>query len=257
MARKALWKRYPIQSEVGREEELLFAASLEKIQEIGTTSVFDPVLCEWAYRYYCPQGGTILDPFAGGSVRGLVASILGYGYTGVDLRPEQVEANRTQVHIAEDVPGHGPTPTWVCGDSTQLDTFPEVVGGGPYDMLFSCPPYADLEVYSDDPADLSNMPYPEFCRLHGQVVAKAAALLRPGGYAAWVISDVRDKQGYYRGVVLDVHQNFVDAGLEPIMRAEIVDPMGSLPQRMGKQWMATRTMGRTHQNMLVYRKPLP
>ncbi|MFT7593218.1 MAG: hypothetical protein ACI8R4_000531 [Paracoccaceae bacterium] len=34
------------------------------------TSIFDPVLCEIAYRWFCPQGGTVLDPFAGGSVRG-------------------------------------------------------------------------------------------------------------------------------------------------------------------------------------------
>ena len=32
------------------------------------TSIFDPVLCEIAYRWFCPAGGTVLDPFAGGSV---------------------------------------------------------------------------------------------------------------------------------------------------------------------------------------------
>ncbi len=37
------------------------------------TSIFDPVLCELAYRWFCPPGGLILDPFAGGSVRGIVA----------------------------------------------------------------------------------------------------------------------------------------------------------------------------------------
>ena len=46
------------------------------------TSIFDPVLCELAYRWYCPPGGVILDPFAGGSVRGIVASKLGRRYVG-------------------------------------------------------------------------------------------------------------------------------------------------------------------------------
>ena len=41
------------------------------------TSIFDPVLCELAYRWFCPPGGVVLDPFAGGSVRGIVASKLG------------------------------------------------------------------------------------------------------------------------------------------------------------------------------------
>jgi hypothetical protein len=31
------------------------------------------VLCEIAYRWFSPPGGLILDPFAGGSVRGIVA----------------------------------------------------------------------------------------------------------------------------------------------------------------------------------------
>jgi hypothetical protein len=33
-------------------------------------------------------GGQVLDPFAGGLVRGLVAALLGYPYVGVALRPE-------------------------------------------------------------------------------------------------------------------------------------------------------------------------
>src|SRR6185312_2502284 len=60
------------------------------------TSIFDPVLCEIAYRWFCPPGGLVLDPFAGGSVRGIVAAKLGRRYLGVDLRPEQIEANRAQ-----------------------------------------------------------------------------------------------------------------------------------------------------------------
>ena len=60
------------------------------------TSIFDPVLCELAYRWFCPAGGTVLDPFAGGSVRGVVASKVGLKYIGVELREEQVEANRVQ-----------------------------------------------------------------------------------------------------------------------------------------------------------------
>lgn len=61
------------------------------------TSVFDPVLCELAYRWFSPRGGTVLDPFAGGSVRGIVAAVTGRKYVGVDLSSEQVGSNREQV----------------------------------------------------------------------------------------------------------------------------------------------------------------
>jgi hypothetical protein len=60
------------------------------------TSIFDPVLCELAYRWFSPVGGVVLDPFAGGSVRGIVCAALGRRYVGIDLRQEQIEANRAQ-----------------------------------------------------------------------------------------------------------------------------------------------------------------
>lgn len=60
------------------------------------TSIFDPVLCELAYRWFSAPGAVVLDPFAGGSVRGLVASILGRRYYGNDLSDMQVTSNREQ-----------------------------------------------------------------------------------------------------------------------------------------------------------------
>ena len=63
------------------------------------TSIFDPVLCEVAYAWFCPRGGRVLDPFAGGSVRGIVAAALGREYVGVDLSEAQVEANRAQATL--------------------------------------------------------------------------------------------------------------------------------------------------------------
>ena len=60
------------------------------------TSVFDPVLCEIIYRWFTAPGGEILDPFAGGSVRGITAAALGRNYHGLELRPEQVAANEEQ-----------------------------------------------------------------------------------------------------------------------------------------------------------------
>ena len=64
-------------------------------QQSGT-SIFDPVLCELAYTWFTAPGAHVLDPFAGGSVRGIVAAYLGRRYTGIDLRPEQIEANEAQ-----------------------------------------------------------------------------------------------------------------------------------------------------------------
>lgn len=62
----------------------------------GIISIFDPVLAELAYRWFSPPGGVVLDPFAGGSVRGVVASLTGRQYVGIDLSQGQIDANRAQ-----------------------------------------------------------------------------------------------------------------------------------------------------------------
>ena len=86
-------------------------------QSATGTSIFDPVLCELAYTWYTPPDAEILDPFAGGSVRGIVASYLGRNYTGIDLRGEQIEANKIQG--SEIVPDN--MPYWITGDSLGMD----------------------------------------------------------------------------------------------------------------------------------------
>jgi len=85
------------EAKIGRRVswEEFYAAHPDAAVQSGT-SIFDPVLCELAYRWFCPPGGKVLDPFAGGSVRGIVAAKLGYAYIGIELRPEQVEADRLQ-----------------------------------------------------------------------------------------------------------------------------------------------------------------
>lgn len=148
------------------------------------TSIFDPVLCELAYSWFCPQGGTILDPFAGGSVRGIVASRLGRQYIGVELRPEQVEANRAQGDdLCQDLP-----PVWHTGDSRNIDRICADVDA---DFVFSCPPYADLEVYSDNPDDLSTLKYEDFKLAYFEIIAKACGRLKQDRFACFVVGDVR------------------------------------------------------------------
>lgn len=218
----------------------------------GSTSIFDPVLCEIVYRWFCPPGGTVLDPFAGGSVRGVVAAMLGRPYIGCDLRAEQVDANREQwVTIARD---DCPEPTWHVGDSRALE---QHVGDVSADLVFSCPPYADLEVYSDDPADLSNMPYADFLDGYRTVIAKAVAQLRANRFACFVVGEVRDAKGIYRNFVADTIAAFLDAGMSYYNETILVTQAGSLPIRVGRSFPVARKVGKTHQNVLVFVKGDP
>lgn len=221
-------------------------------EEMSGTSIFDPVLCEVAYRWFSPVGGTVLDPFAGGSVRGIVASKIGRQYIGVDLRPEQVAANRLQGdEICADCEF---PPVWHTGDSRNIDVSCKGVEA---DFVFSCPPYADLEVYSDDPNDLSTLGYEEFRAAYFEIIKKTCALLKPDRFAAFVVGEVRDKKGAYYDFVGDTVQAFRDAGLAYYNEAILITMAGSLPIRAGKQFSSSRKLGKTHQNVLVFCKGDP
>lgn len=219
------------------------------------TSVFDPVLCEIAYRWFAPQSAEILDPFAGGSVRGIVAAMLGHHYVGIDLRDEQVQANRRQwesLRMPSAFQG-APVPRWIAADSRTLDQ----QDVGEVDLVFSCPPYADLEVYSDDDRDLSNLEYEKFREVYFQIIAKSCAKLRQHRFAVFVVGEVRGKRGAYYDFVGDTIRAFQAAGLDYYNEAVLVTSVGSVAMRVAKQMMASRKIGKTHQNVLIFKKGDP
>ncbi len=216
---------------------------------VSGTSIFDPVICEMAYRWFCPPGGRVLDPFAGGSVRGIVASRLGRSYTGIELRSEQVAANRAQAKIA-----HKPKPEWIEGDSRNIA---KLVGKLDADLIFSCPPYWNLEVYSEDPADLSTLGKEAFFEAQALIIAGAVARLKADRFAVWVTGDVRDKDGFYVNLPGRTVEAFERAGARYYNDMILVTAVGSLPVRVRKQFESARKVGKTHQNILVFCKGDP
>lgn len=218
----------------------------QKIMDQGAgsgTSIFDPVLAELCYKWFCPPGGMIVDPFAGGSVRGIVAGMLGFQYHGIDLRPEQIAANEAQRQmICPDAPIN-----WVVGDSNlMLPKAPDA------DFIFSCPPYGDLEQYSDDPNDLSAMTWEGFVGMYRHIIRKSVERLKPNRFACFVIGEYRDKQtGLYRGFVPLTCASFMAAGAALYNEAILITSVGSLALRVTKQFETSRKMGKTHQNIII------
>lgn len=225
-----------------------FAEKYPDIIKTNGTSIFDPVLCEIMYSWFCPKGGEILDPFSGGSVRGIVAGKLGYNYTGVDLRSEQIEANRQQ---GDDILGNSDgSVNWVCGDSIDISD----LAAGSYDFLFSCPPYADLEVYSDDERDLSTMDYEDFVKAYKEIIKKSCDMLKNDSFAAFVVGEVRSKKGGYYGFVQDTITAFTEAGCDYYNEAILLTMIGSAPMRAGATFRSGRKLCKGHQNILVFCK---
>jgi hypothetical protein len=267
--RKRAWLAVGIKSEVGRDNEYVSGVAsihrgvqgditagtspdiAERFAQCGTgDSIFDPVLTELAYRWFSPPAGHVLDPFAGGSVRGIIAALLGREYTGIDLRPEQVAANVEQADAI--CPGH--RPRWIAGDSRDLAA---LAPGLEADLVFSCPPYYDLERYSDDHRDLSVMDWHDFRVIYARIIKAAAERLRPNRFACFVVGDVRDPAGMYRDLPGETIRAFRTAGMHLYNEAVLVTPTGTLPIRVRGGFDAARKLGKAHQNVLVFVKGDP
>lgn len=257
-ARKRKWINLGIQSEVGREATVYNTKEwVDNLRSQGkmngnllpsNTSIFDPVLCELMYRWFCPDGGSILDPFAGGSVRGIVANYLGYHYSGIDIRKEQVESNREQ---ALDILGVENLPQWYVGDSNIVL---EQDWQKQFDIVFTCPPYANLEVYSDMQGDISNMEYDDFIFTFESIMRKACKLLKVGGMAIVVVGEVRNKKGEYYGFVADTVK-FMQrcSGMTFYNDAILATSLASAALRAGGN-MKSGKLVKVHQNVLMFKK---
>ena len=241
-------------------DEIIAEAEKKGMHVYSGASIFDPVLAEICYKWFVPEGGSVLDPFAGGSVRGIVAGMLGLKYYGIDLRKDQVTANFNQLKLMIESGRSFLNVGWTTGDSNKVLT---EMADEDFDFLFSCPPYHDLEQYSDDPADLSNMSYEEFCTVYRSIITKAISKLKPNRFACFVVGDIRAKDGSYRNFVSETIDCFINnqnyTG-EPIMLYNeiiLVNVAGSLPVRINRQFGGYRKVGKMHQNVLVFYKGDP
>jgi DNA modification methylase len=254
--RKRLWKSLGIKSEIGRDATSFSTKKSSKtydyMPDVGSdTSVFDPALCELLYHWYCKDNGSILDPFAGGSVRGIVANYLGYNYTGIELREEQVIAN---INNAKDILTDTNQPKWYVGDSeTVLDN----LCNNKYDLIFSCPPYMDLEVYSDIETDLSNMNDDDFTKAYDSIIKKSCTLLNKGGFACFIVGDLRDKKtGGYKDFIGITKNSFKKSNMLLWNEAILLDPIGTAMLRANNTFVkGGGKLVKVHQNVLIFKKP--
>ena len=145
-------------------------------------------------------------------------------------------------------------PIWMQGDSRNLNQI--LPSNYKADFLLTCPPYFDLEVYSDDPADISNAPngYQGFLTAYQDLLHKACERLRENRFAVIVIGDVRDKKGFYRGLVSDTIKIVTDCGLHLYNDAVLAISIASASMRAPRYFQSSRKLANVHQRVLVFYK---
>ncbi len=240
-------------SVIGRKKELTYGNAIDYfgkgIPSINNnTSQFDSVLTEIIYKWFGFKGCKVFDSYAGGHIRGTMAYLLGYDYTGIELNPDQVDANKErslELGLADTL--------WINDDSLNADKYIE---DDSIDLFFSCPPYGDLEKYTDDPRDLSTMDYPQFLEVYRHIITKGMKKLKDNRFACFVVGDFRDSKGFYRGFVKDTIIAFEDAGGRLYNELILVNSVGSASLRAGGAFK-NRKITKLHQNVLVFFKGDP
>lgn len=249
--RKKEWRTTGLHGQDGRNDAIMIGGKgLKNLGQktsthLSGTSVFDPVLCEVVYNWYCTKGGIVFDPFAGGPTRGVVAELLGHAYIGIDLSERQVDANQINADLL------GVCPVWHCDDSRNADRY---MDDGTADLVFTCPPYYNLERYSTHPLDLSNMNYKDFSAAYREIIAISCRKLKQDRFAVFVVGDIRDSKGAYRDFIGLTKQAFFDQGLYLYNEAILLEPYGTAPLRAGLLFRTMRKTVKVHQNVLVFYK---
>ena len=276
-ARKQQWIASGMVGELGRKDGVYsggFESSDYMLKNYGrkastSVSVFDPVLTELLVLWYSLPGDVIYDPFAGGVPRGVVASTLGREYIGMELRDKQVQANYANLEV---IKANGwrlgdKEPKWYVGDSTNPNKVSDVMvahriahtfaaggaQGDKVDMILTCPPYGDLEKYSNAPDDLSNMPYNAFLEKYADALEHAVDCLRDDAFLAIVVGEFRDKAHNFRNFVGDTVNIIKRMGLLYYNESVLISPRGTAAIRAGS-FDLSRKLVRHHQNVLVFLK---
>ena len=247
--KKQLINKYHLESNNSRIDKTYGCGSYDdflgkKLKELGTTSIFDPFLCDLLYTRFCPVGGLVFDPFAGGAVRGIIAGKNKINYIGCDIRDDQILENNALL----DKTNLEVKPTWICIDSKKY------IHKDMYYFVFLCPPYGNLEKYSNLKGDISNMDYSDFILSYQEIIQKTLENLNNNSFSCFVVSNFRNKKGNYNGFVRDTQYIFEDSGCNLYNEFILLNSVGTVRLRVGKQFDATRKCGGVHQNILVFLK---
>lgn len=184
-----------------------------------------------------------MDAFAGGMERGYVATYLGHHYTGFDVRKEQIDFNINNCNLKN-------KPNWIHASSQKML---EYIQEQSQDFILSCPPYANLEVYSDLDDDISNKDYNEFIKIYSDIIQKCYLALKEDRFCCWVIGEIRNKKGVYYNFVGDTIKHFIEAGFKYYNEIILLTSLGSNCLRINSSFV-NRKVVKSHQNILVFYK---
>ena len=211
------------------------------------SSILDPVLAEVLLLWFCPKGGTTIDPFAGDTAFGFVSAYKGHPFTGIELLQSQVDYNQATVDKFK-LPAK-----YIHDDGQNILSH---VSPKSTDFLFSCPPYFDMTVYSNHPCDASNQKtWGRFLIILENALSAAATCLKPNRFAVIVCTELRNNKigGLYYGFLSAIQKIMINSGFVFYNDAILLQPVETAAMRVPRA-MHTRKLVKVHQNVLIFYK---
>ena len=168
-------------------------------------SEFNPSIAERVVKYWSKEGELIVDPFAGRSTRAVVSIALSRDYEGYEISRFAYEMLLSRINQKQGTlfGTWGKAKIWLADGCLMKFT-----GDSSADLIFTCPPYWNIEKYESSPEQLSDCKtYEEFLERLNIAMLNSYRVLKPDHFAIWVVGDFR-KDGFKC-----LHKDMIELGL--------------------------------------------
>jgi len=217
-------------------------------------STFPPDLAKRIVEFYSSKYETILDPCAGHNSRMQVTFQLDRNYIGYDICHEFMDFNRRVKKI-------------ILGEAEQTLLFDSKVKiilreqsseklveqNNTIDMIYTSPPYWDIEYYDDSPKQLGyKKTYSEFLGALKQVIFECYRVLKPQKFCIFNINDFRKNNLYYM-YHSDVANIMKDVGFK-LWDIIIIEWQSSIGACFASQVVERKITAKKHEYLVVGKK---
>lgn len=212
-------------------------------------SEFNPDLAKRIIEYWSNPSDLILDPFAGRSTRMVITNLCNRSYLGYEISSKAFDDLMTKKHTPQQrLTSFNTSIDIKHADGCSLtDLADESV-----DMVFTCPPYWDLEKYESCTGQLSDCStYTTYLSKLNECLYRCNDVLKRDKFAVFVVADFR-KDGFKC-----LHKDLIDLALFNKFRLwDIVINVLNSPFawcQIGK-CEKQRYTSKTHEYILVFKK---
>jgi DNA modification methylase len=207
-------------------------------------SEFHAGVAENIIRFWSLPGARVIDPFAGRATRAVVTTKLGREYYGYEITPNTYK--RALNHFEK----HNINPTLYKADGCKLEYTKDDFA----DLVFTCPPYYNIEQYESCEGQLSDIKdYDTFMDNMNECAKNVKRVLKEGAWAIFVVADFRincELKSFSSDLIQKFKNNNMIHWDTIIM--ENISPFATLT---AYQAACKRYVPKTHEYILVFRKP--